>query len=222
MSEASEGTLFDLPVRPGFVATPTVGSFPPGYRVSVTRYADIILENAFPSLWSDLLGAFAELAIDRAELEKSGGNRTPIAQRFDASLGQRGWGKKSIEIEKHIDRVSVMGVRGHEIDMFKFGPGGTYPGVGCEMEWNNKDPFFDRDLNNFAALHREGVVAVGVIVTRGPHLHAVLSSQRIGGATKYGASTTWWDKLLPRVNLGGGGECPLLLVGIEPERVSGL
>jgi hypothetical protein len=39
---------------------------------------------------------------------------------------------------------------------------------------------------------------------------------------KYGASTTWWDKLVPRVNLGGGGECPLLLVGIEPERVAGL
>lgn len=170
----------------------------------------------------DLLDAFSELEIDRSELERGGGNRTPIARRFDLSLERRGWGKRTIEIEKQIDRVSVMGVRGHEIDMFKFGPDRTYPGVGCEMEWNNKDPFFDRDLNNFAALHREGVVAVGVIVTRGPTLHAELNSQGVGGATKYGASTTWWDKLLPRVNLGGGGECPLLLVGIEPDRVAGL
>ena len=41
---------------------------------------------------------------------------------------------------------------GHEIDMFKIGPAGQYPGIGCEMEWNNKDPFYDRDLNNFRLL----------------------------------------------------------------------
>jgi hypothetical protein len=220
--EPIEGTLFDVPDRPGSVAPPTVATFPPGYRVRVTRYADIILAHAFPELWADLQGAFGELNIHLAELEKGGGNRTPIAARFDASLSRRGWGKRTIEIEKHVDRISVMGVRGHEIDMFKIGPGREYPGVGCEMEWNNKDPFFDRDLNNFAALHREGVVAVGVIVTRGPSLQSVLNAAKIGGRTKYGASTTWWDKLLPRVNLGGGGECPLLLVGIETERVAGL
>jgi hypothetical protein len=217
-----EATLFDVPGRPGFIATPTLETVPSGYRVRVTRYADIILANAFPDLWRDLIGAFDELMIEVAELERGGGNRTPIAQRFDASLARRGWGKRTIEIEKHIDRISVMGVRGHEIDMFKIGPGGEYPGVGCEMEWNNKDPFFDRDLNNFAALHREGVLAVGVIVTRGPALQSRLNLRKIGGAQKYGASTTWWDKLLPRVNLGGGGECPLLLVGIEPARVAGL
>jgi len=220
--EPIEGRLFDVADRPGSVAPPTVETFPPGYRVRVTRYADIVLAHAFPEMWADLLGAFDEVTIDLAELERGGGNRTPIAARFDASLGRRGWGKRTIEIEKYVDRVSVMGVRGHEIDMFKIGPGGDYPGVGCEMEWNNKDPFFDRDLNNFAALHREGVVAVGVIVTRGPSLQSLLQAEKIGGVTKYGASTTWWDKLVPRVNLGGGGECPLLLVGIETERVIGL
>ena len=34
------------------------------------------------------------------------------------------------------------------------------------MEWNNKDPFFDRDLNNFRLLHQLGVLSVGVIITR--------------------------------------------------------
>ena len=28
--------------------------------------------------------------------------------------------------------------------------------LGDVMEWNNKDPFFDRDLINFQALHHEG------------------------------------------------------------------
>jgi hypothetical protein len=136
-------------------------------------------------------------------------------------LKHRGWGVRRIEIEKLVDGEPVMRVRGHEIDMFKAGSAvDAYPGVGVEMEWNNKDPFFDRDLNNFALLHREGVMAVGVIVTRGYDLQPWLRANVTGGPQKYGASTTWWDKLVPRVNLGGGGECPLFLVGIEPHRLT--
>ena len=39
--------------------------------------------------------------------------------------------------------------------------------------------------------------------------------------SKYGRSTTHWDKLTPIVNLGGGGQCPLFLIGIEDDRVVG-
>jgi Restriction endonuclease BglII len=38
--------------------------------------------------------------------------------------------------------------------------------VALEIEWNNKDPFFDRDLENFKRLHAEGAISAGVIVTR--------------------------------------------------------
>ncbi|HET7721665.1 MAG TPA: BglII/BstYI family type II restriction endonuclease, partial [Acidimicrobiales bacterium] len=71
---------------------------------------------------------------------------------------------------------------------------------------------------------REGAIAVGVIVTRGPRLQELIGPviRSKQGGFKYGQSTTHWNKLLPRVNLGGGGECPLLLVGIEPERVEGI
>ena len=103
-----------------------------------------------------------------------------------------------------------------EIDMFGLGSlDSPFPGIAVEMEWNNKDPFYDRDLNNFQALHKEGAIAVGVIVTRGPDLQHLLSV----ALDKYGSASTHWDKLIPKVNLGGGGECPLLLVGIEPDRI---
>jgi hypothetical protein len=39
------------------------------------------------------------------------------------------------------------------------------------IEWNNKDPFYDRDLENFKRLHADGAISVGVIVTRGRSLH---------------------------------------------------
>ena len=114
--------------------------------------------------------------------------------------------------------------RGHEIDMFGKGTlDHPLPGVAVEMEWNNKDPFYDRDLINFQALHHEGAIAVGVIVTRGPALQDLIGPtiRSKDGGFKYGQSTTHWDKLIPKINLGGGGECPLLLVGIEPHRIDG-
>lgn len=43
--------------------------------------------------------------------------------------------------------------------------------IALEIEWNNKDPFYDRDLENFKRLHADGAISVGVIVTRGKWLH---------------------------------------------------
>ena len=50
----------------------------------------------------------------------------------------------------------------------------TFPGdarIALEIEWNNKDPFYDRDLENFKRLHADGAISIGVIVTRGRSLH---------------------------------------------------
>lgn len=120
----------------------------------------------------------------------------------------------------------IHSTKGHEIDMFGAGSSSeAYPGIAVEMEWNNKDPFFDRDLLNFMALHREGALAIGVIVTRGPSFQQlagpVIKTSSSSTNMKYGQSSTHWDKIIPRINLGGGGECPLLIVGIEPERIDG-
>ena len=42
--------------------------------------------------------------------------------------------------------------------------------IALEIEWNNKDRFFDRDLENFKRLHADGGISLGVIVTRGASL----------------------------------------------------
>lgn len=219
-------TSGEHPDLPSVVADPTVSELPSGYRYGVTRYADIILREAFPDRFAQLVDTLESYRIDADELVKGGGSRASLTKRFDDTLGGHGWGKRNISISRLIDGKILHETPGHEIDMFaEAGEAEPYPGIGVEMEWNNKDPFYDRDLLNFQALHREGALAVGVIVTRGPEL------QRIAGPTiktsasaknvKYGASSTHWNKLIPRVNLGGGGECPLLLVGIEPGRVDG-
>lgn len=227
----------------GQVRPPTIEGLPDGYRYGVTRYADVILQEAFRDRFDDLQMALEEFRPTLDELRAGGGGRTVFVRRFDESLGnmidetddgdeqadRRIWGKQNITVEKAIgfdgQTKPVSKVRGHEIDMFGKGSlAQPFPGVAVEMEWNNKDPFFDRDLINFQALHHEGAIAVGVIVTRGPDLQSLISGviRSKDGGFKYGSSTTHWDKLVPRVNLGGGSECPLLLIGIEPDRIAGV
>lgn len=215
-----------VPDLPSIVAKPTVRDLPAGYLYGVTRYADLILREAFPQRYRDLVETLSGFSIDLDELLKGGGGRASHTARFDATLAGRGWGKRNISISRLIDDRLLHQTRGHEIDMFAVGSSDDpYPGVGVEMEWNNKDPFYDRDLLNFQALHHEGALAVGIIVTRGPALQRVLGATIRSSATannmKYGQSSTHWNKLIPRVNLGGGGECPLLLIGIEPPRIVG-
>jgi hypothetical protein len=57
----------------------------------------------------------------------------------------------------------------HEVDHVRTLPNGA---IALEIEWNNKDPFFDRDLENFKRLHVEGAISVGVLITRGRALQA--------------------------------------------------
>jgi hypothetical protein len=86
--------------------------------------------------------------------------------------------------------------------------------VAIEMEWNNKDPFYDRDLNNFRLLHQLDVVSVGVIITRSSELQSLFDGLGPDVRAKYGASTTHLSKLLPRVEGGGAGGCPLVVFAI--------
>jgi hypothetical protein len=73
---------------------------------------------------------------------------------------------------------------------------------------------YDRDLNNFRLLFDLRVIEVGVIVTRASNLQAIFRSLGPKVGNKYGASTTHMEKLLPRIEGGGGGGCPILAVGI--------
>ena len=218
----------------GEVRTVSTDGWPEGYVYGATRYAGVILRQSFPERFADLVAALAVFGPTLAELRAGGGGRTVFVKRFDDSLaemvargGARVWGKQNVTIEKSVSLDGTEMVRsrtrGHEIDMFGRGHLDVpVPGIAVEMGWN-KDPFFDRDLVNLQALHHEGAIAIGVIVTRGPRLQNLIGPtiRSKDGGFEYGRSTTHWSKLVP-VDLGGGGECPMLLIGIEPERVQGI
>jgi hypothetical protein len=175
------------------------------YHVHEWRNAAGILAAACPKEWADIVDALRDFRLLRSEVTAAGGNRSPISDRLDRSFYRRGWKEKKFETAIVLDQIRVESPT-HKIDCFK----GT---VALEIEWNNKDPFYDRDLNNFRLLFDLRAIEVGVLITRGSELQAIFNA--LGKGPSYGRSTTHLDKLLPRLDGGGGGGCPVLVFAIS-------
>lgn len=134
-----------------------------GYQVEVHSHAHAILSVDFPDAVKELEDVVGGLSIPIEEIIGSGGGETKGTQRLRKGLAAVGWTKMNFVVERRINGRPREAVS-HEIDHVKeFGPGV----VACEIEWNNKDPFFDRDLENFKRLHADGAISVGIIITRG-------------------------------------------------------
>lgn len=121
----------------------------------------------FPEALTELSEALEGLAIPIDEIIGSGGGEAKGTQRLRRTLSELGWKKANFEIRKTINGLERESIS-HEIDHVRYFPDGKAPAL--EIEWNNKDPFFDRDLENFKRLYAEGAISVGVIVTRGATL----------------------------------------------------
>jgi hypothetical protein len=145
-----------------------------GFDVLALQHAEAILNADMPAALTDLETVLSGLEIPIEEIVMGGGGEAPSTQRMRRELAAMGWAKRNITVRKLVsDGVAEVETQSlsHEIDHIKaFGPAV----VALEIEWNNKDPFFDRDLESFKRLHAEGAMSVGVIITRGRSLHADL------------------------------------------------
>lgn len=142
-----------------------------GFEIQFESHAAAILERDFPEALADIEQALLGFEVPITEIIGSGGGETKGTQRLRKALTDLGWPLKVYEIKKTINGVPRESIS-HEVDHVKTF-GGEWQGtkdVALEIEWNNKDPFFDRDLENFKRLHVEGAISVGVVVTRGTTL----------------------------------------------------
>ena len=141
-----------------------------GYEITFASHAEAILGVDFPDIVRDLETALLEVRLPITEIVGSGGGEAQLTQRLRRGFHALGWRKRNVEMKKVVDGVEKESIS-HEIDHFHATERGNFA---LEIEWNNKDPFFDRDLENFKRLHAEGVIGVGAIVTRGPQLQLML------------------------------------------------
>ncbi|MDP3959771.1 MAG: BglII/BstYI family type II restriction endonuclease [Pseudorhodobacter sp.] len=176
------------------------------YECHEWKHASAILSQDFPSEWQDLLDLLTTFRLKKSWIETGGGNKSKLASFIDRFLTERGWVEKQFQTAIDVDGARLNSPT-HKIDCFK-------NTVALEIEWNNKDPFFDRDLNNFRLLFDLRAVSVGIILTRADALQDIFN--HLGRGSSFGNSTTQMSKLLPRIEGGGGAGCPLLVFGITP------
>ena len=161
------------------------------------NHAVEILANSFLSEWNELIFALRSLHIRKDDLLSAGGNESPIPPKLNAILDPLGWQEIRIsgDLLIHIDFVKGR--------------------VALDMEWNSKDQTFDRDLFAMRTYHECDIISVGVIITRSESLNSVFKELNI--LKKYGASTTWMGKLIPRLDSRRHGSCPILAIGITDQ-----
>lgn len=195
------------------------------------NHAAEILTQSFPAETEDLIEALRMFTITISEITTPGGNESPIPPKFNAVLDKKGWrelkitGDLVIKFYPRKDRKGVFQnehesiktiqnyIDGHNIDFIK-------DRVAIDVEWNSKDQTYDRDLFAMRTYYECDVISVGIIITRSEKLNDVFKMLGKNIASKYGASTTWMKKLLPRLDSRRHGGCPILAIGITPKCIS--
>jgi hypothetical protein len=175
------------------------------YEVGEWRNGLAILAAARPDEWADIVAVLKGFSFFKSEVLKPGGSKGLIASKLDTHFTALGWAEKKFDTKIVVDSAEHVAPT-HKVDCYK-------NRVALEVEWNNKDPFYDRDLNNFRLLFELRAIDVGVIVTRCSDLQKIFN--RLGRGPSFGNSTTHMAKLRPRLDGGGGGGCPVVVFGIS-------
>ncbi len=177
------------------------------YEVHEWRNGLAILTAAHADEWKDILEVVRGFSCAKSEVLTTGGSKGLVAGKLDSHFTRLGWIEKKFDTKIVVDEAEHI-TPTHKIDCYK-------NRVALEVEWNNKDPFFDRDLNNFRLLFDLRAIDVGVIITRCSELQLIFN--RLGRGPSFGNSTTHMAKLLPRLEGGSGGGCPVVVFGISAE-----
>jgi hypothetical protein len=175
------------------------------YEVHEWRNGLAILAGAHSDEWNDIVQVLQGFALLKSDVLKPGGSKGLIASKLDTHFAKLGWVEKKFETKIVVDNAEHIAPT-HKVDCYK-------NRVALEVEWNNKDPFYDRDLNNFRLLFELRAIDTGVIITRCTELQQIFN--KLGRGPSFGNSTTHMAKLLPRLEGGGGGGCPVVVFGIS-------
>ncbi len=174
------------------------------YEIHEWKHACAILKEDFPQEWQDIIAVLDQFRLKKSWIMNPSRSKSQVFEHIDRYLYQRGWAEKDFSTHVVVDD-KTMDTPNHKVDCFK-------NRVALEIEWNNKDLDFDRDLNKFRLLFDLRAISVGVIITRCDELQEIFNE--LGQASSYGASTTHISNLLPRIEVGGRSGCPILVIGI--------
>ncbi len=149
-----------------------------GWEILALNYADVISENEFPDQIESICSILDNWSLEiENHIIKRGGGQADQTIEITQEFNKNNWLTNDITIENKItfentflDRISTSTT--HKIDHFAQGNNDKL--LAIEIEWNNKDEFFDRDFQAMRRLYEAHVIELGIIITRGPELETDL------------------------------------------------
>ena len=163
-----------------------------------------ILKHDFSQELSEITDVLSTFSFTSEDILAGGGGKSGVTKLIEYPLNLRGWHEKTFDVKTTVDG-QVNKAYTHGVDCYK-------NRVAFEIEWNNKDTFFDRDLSAFRLLHDINAISVGIIITRCDGLQDIFDLLGVGAS--YGTMTTHMNKLMRRLNGNISGGCPILVIGI--------
>lgn len=185
------------------------------YEIHDWRHVTAILASDHPVEFDEICQALRAFRFTAEQIMRPGGNESDIPKTLSAILRPLGWKEEKLTAQFVVDG-EVVSQDTHKVDYVK-------GRVALDMEWNRKDQTYDRDLYAFRTFWEYNRISVGVLITRSNELDWYFDSlgmykDKYGTErrykSKYGASTTHMGKLLPRLEAGRSGGCPVLVFGI--------
>lgn len=147
-----------------------------GWDVSGENHGLLIAEDIFKDQMTLLDNSLSQFNLTCEEgLIVSGGQKAIPTDRLTKIIEDLGWLENTVTVENEIDfshpdqENKKSFFSSHKID--HIGSGNcSHNKFALEIEWNNKDEFFDRDFVAIRGLYESRAIELGIIITRGEGL----------------------------------------------------
>ena len=193
------------------------------YEFAETRSAAAVLFASNPSEFNDIVAVLSSFYLLETDITDPGGNKSKVAARLDLAFRQLGWREGGYELNmisrlvqqpwksagenSRSERVTESNSESYKVDNLK-------ARVALDGEWNAKDGNLSRDLAAYRVFYEQGIIDCAVLITRTQDGLRALAIE-MGAATKFATTTTTnLTQLLPLMQRGDAGGCPLLAVAI--------
>lgn len=190
------------------------------YDFAETRNAARILQATNPEQFKDLVAVLEGFALDPAVDIPPGGNESPTAARLNRAFRDRGWAEATYRVRVSGELVlrqagSPVVALSEETEPASYNVDNVKGRVALDVEWHAKDGNLDRDIAAYRSFYDAQLIDCAVMVTMTRESLRPWAVSYDAETRKFGTSTTTnLTKVLPKLDRGDGGGCPILIVSI--------